>query len=190
MKVKICGLTRPEDIAAVNACLPDYIGFVFAPSRRRVTVEQARQLKQALDPRIQSVGVFVDAGLDDIAPASAFLDLIQLHGSESDDFVRQVKRLYSLPVIKALPVGSAGAPPADFYLFDGPQPGSGQRFDWSMLSSYTTPYFLAGGLSAHNIALAATCKPYCLDVSSGVETNGMKDHEKILQFVSTVRRLP
>lgn len=184
MKVKICGLTRPEDIAAVNRCLPDYVGFVFAPSQRRVTLEQAKQLHTKLDPRVQSVGVFVHASLDDIAQASEFLNLIQLHGNESEAFVQQVKNLYSLPVIK---LGRCDA--ADYNLFDGPNPGSGQAFDWNMISCYNKPYFLAGGLTLKNITQAAAHKPYCLDVSSGVETGGVKDAEKIMQFVSQVRRL-
>jgi len=185
VKVKICGLTRLADIEACNAALPDYIGFVFAPSQRRVTVIQARHLKQALDPRTKAVGVFVNASLEEIAQASEFLDLIQLHGNESEVFVRQVKSLYSLPVIK---LGESNA--ADYLVFDSPQPGSGQTFDWNTISCYNKPYFLAGGLALENIAKAATHMPYCLDVSSGVETSGVKDREKILQFVSQVRRLP
>jgi len=184
VKVKICGLTRPEDIAAVNACLPDYIGFVFAPSQRQVSFKHAKQLKQALDPRIKAVGVFVNASLDEIAQACEHLDLIQLHGNESDDFVRQVKSLYSLPVIML-----NDSEFADFALFDGPQPGSGKIFDWSAISCYNKPYFLAGGLSVENIEQAASLKPYCLDVSSGVETNGVKDAARIQEFVTKVRML-
>jgi len=185
VKVKICGLTRLEDIAAVNACLPDYVGFVFAPSRRQINLEQARQLKAALDPRIQSVGVFANADLAEIAQACEVIDLIQLHGNENDEFVRQVKFLYNLPVIKL-----GNSKHADYLLFDGPNPGSGQAFDWNTISCYNKPYFLAGGLALENITQAATHMPYCLDVSSGVETDGVKDSAKIMQFVSQVRRLP
>jgi len=173
-----------EDVLACNAALPDYIGFVFAPSRRQIGIAQAAQLKQALDPRIKAVGVFVNASLDEIAQASEHLDLIQLHGSESDDFVRQAKDLYSLPMVKL-----NDSEFADFALFDGPNPGSGKAFDWRAISCYNKKYFLAGGLLIENIEQAAKLKPYCLDVSSGVETNGVKDAAKIQQFVTKARML-
>ena len=107
-----------------------------------------------------------------------------MHSNENDEFVRQVKCLYGLPVIK---LGESSV--ADYLLFDGPQPGSGKIFDWNTISCYNKKYFLAGGLSIENIAQAAQRKPYCLDVSSGVETNGVKDSKKIQQFVTKVRML-
>lgn len=192
MKVKICGLRRPADVECVNSNLPDYAGFILAPGRRRtVTKGAARELKGALDRRIHAVGVFVDAP---IAEPMAYcqegiIDLIQLHGHENPDYIRELKRLCDAPVIKAFVIQGEGdlkaaaSSPADILLLDGGR-GDGRTFDWAMLSDFPRPYLLAGGLSPANVEDAiATCHPWGIDVSSGVETDGFKDPEKVRRFV-------
>ncbi|MEL4105229.1 phosphoribosylanthranilate isomerase [Oscillospiraceae bacterium WX1] len=199
MKIKICGLKRLEDIDAVNRYRPDYIGFVFAESKRRVTPTQAAALKRQLAADIKAVGVFVDAGLDDIASLcqSGVIDAVQLHGDESADFMVQLKRLVAQPVIKAVRVQSreqiqmAEALPCDFLLLDTYREnvygGTGECFDTALIPPLQKPFFLAGGLNADNIKKAASSRPYCLDISSGVETNGVKDAEKIYKIVKIIR---
>ena len=197
-KVKICGLSRAEDIAAVNRVLPDYIGFVFAPSRRRVEAKTAAGLKESLDPRIKTVGVFVNEEISAVAELhrNGIIEIVQLHGDEDDDYIRRLKDTCGCRVIKAVGVGEAlpmlpTAP--DYLLFDTlseQRGGVGRAFDWNVLHGYRgPPYFLAGGLTAHNVVDSiALLNPFCVDVSSGVETGGIKDAEKIEMFVSLVRR--
>ncbi|MFA0815006.1 MAG: phosphoribosylanthranilate isomerase [Anaerofustis sp.] len=201
-KIKICGLRRSEDIAAVNEAMPDYIGFVFAESRRRITKETARELKHLLDPNILSVGVFVNATLHEIMDicSDGIIDLIQLHGDESEKYTETLRSECGLPIIKAVRVASrqdilsAEHFPCDYLLLDTYQKdaygGSGITFDWGLIPSIEKPYFLAGGLNEENIAAAIkTCRPYCVDVSSGAETDGYKDREKIKRIVQTVRSI-
>lgn len=199
-KIKICGLSRLQDIDAVNEALPDYIGFVFAPSPRQVGTMQASALKKTLDRRIQAVGVFVDADIDKVTALAldGVIDMIQLHGHEDALYIRKLKRAVSVPVIKAVRVQCAEqimeAQPldCDYLLLDtwqkGVQGGSGLTFDWSLIPQGIKPYFLAGGLNAQNILRAAQLKPYCLDVSSGAETDGIKDKDKIIKLVQQIRR--
>ena len=198
-RVKICGLTRKEDIDAVNQVLPDYIGFVFAPSRRRVDIKAAAILKEKLDPRINAVGVFVNENISVILEIvrNRVVDLIQLHGDEDDSYARQLKETCNCPVIKA--VGVSDALPSlpvspDYFLFDTiseQRGGVGRSFNWRILKKYHgIPYFLAGGLSVENVADAIRLlSPFCVDVSSGVETNGFKDPGKINRFVQTLRKI-
>lgn len=196
VKVKICGLTRPEDMAAVNAARPDYIGFVFAESRRQVTPRQARELKSLLDPGVLSVGVFVNPPVEETAALArkGVIDLVQLHGGEDEETVRRVKAATGLPVIKAVSVSSAADvirwrdSAADFLLLDNRAGGTGQVFDWSLLPPLNRPWFLAGGLNETNISAALALSPYCLDVSSGVETGGVKDKDKIRRIVEMIRK--
>ncbi len=199
-KIKICGLSRLQDIDAVNEALPDYIGFVFAPSPRQICTMQASALKKTLDRRIQAVGVFVDADIDKVTALAldGIIDMIQLHGHEDALYIRKLKRAVSVPVIKAVRVQCAEqimeAQPldCDYLLLDtwqkGVQGGSGVTFDWSLIPQGIKPYFLAGGLNAQNILRAAQLKPYCLDVSSGAETDGIKDKDKIAKLVQQIRR--
>lgn len=190
MKIKICGLTRETDIDYVNQAQPDYVGFVFAPSRRQVTLEQARQLKQKLNASIQSVGVFVDAPIDFVTELvdSGIIDFIQLHGHEDDDYIRQLKQTISCPVVKAIRIGAQEIRDydVDYYLFDGIAPGSGQTFDWSLLETVNKPFFLAGGIDCTNYQDAMKQGAYALDCSSGVETDGFKDFDKIMTIVKGV----
>jgi len=193
-KVKICGLSRLEDIDAVNSALPDYIGFVFAPSRRRIDQATAAVLKERLDGRIAAVGVFVDQDVETIAGLydSGVINIAQLHGDEDDGYIMRLKDCCGCTVIKAVGVGDAlpQLPEnADYLLFDTlsvQRGGAGKSFDWSLLKSYEgLPYFLAGGLDAGKISDAVRrLDPYCLDVSSGVETKGIKDAGKIQEFVN------
>ncbi len=197
-KVKICGLRRAEDIDAVNRALPDYIGFVFAPSRRRVDMATAAALKEKLDKRIAAVGVFVNEETDTIISIyrAGIIDAVQLHGDEDDAVIRRLKK--SCPVIKAVGVGDtlpALPASADYLLFDtlsARRGGTGEVFDWKVLKDYKEkPYFLAGGLSEPNITDAMRLlNPFCVDVSSGAETDGVKDAEKIARIVRLVREMP
>jgi len=192
-KVKICGLSRLEDIEMVNRWLPDYIGFVFAKSRRQVNALTASQLKERLNPKIIAVGVFVDQEMDVILQLvdNKVIEMVQLHGSEDETYVRRLKELTQIPVIKAVAVSgkqSIKGSVADYLLFDGEKAGSGQVFDWNHLTDIEIPYFLAGGLNVDNIPQALSKKPFALDVSSGVEVNGVKDEEKIRRFIELVRK--
>lgn len=199
-KIKICGLSRLEDIEAVNKALPDYIGFVFAPSPRRVTPLQAKELIIRLDSRIAAVGVFVNAPVQVVADLfrDGFIDLVQLHGDEDAAYIQELKMRCGCTVIRAVRVQNprqveeAQALPCDYLLLDTYQKempgGTGEMFDWSLIPPLSKPFFLAGGISLQNIEGAAKLAPYCLDISSGAETDGMKDPEKIKQLVETVRR--
>jgi len=197
MKIKICGLTRPEDIACVNRLLPDYIGFVCWPgSRRFVSEEQAARLKAALSSEIRAVGVFVDAPVEEITALlqKGVIDMAQLHGEESEEDVRRIRELTGKPVIRAVKVscrrdveewqGSA----ADYLLFDSGM-GSGRTFDWSLLKDVKRPYFLAGGLGADNLEQVLTqVQPYGVDLSSSMETGGYKDPQKMRRVMEVIRR--
>lgn len=194
-KIKICGLSRPQDICAVNAAAIDYIGFIFAPSKRRITLEQAAALKAELTAGITAVGVFVNAepGFIMQAVAQDIIAAIQLHGEESEAYITDLRRLTKLPIIKAFAVESssditeANASSADYILLDYKQAGSGQSFDWQLLEHIQRPYFLAGGLNIDNIPAALSHQPFALDISSGVETDGYKDMNKIAQIVRRIR---
>ncbi len=199
-RIKICGISREADIVSVNATLPDYIGFVFAQSRRQVSPEQALQLSSLLDDRIVSVGVFVDAEAEQVVSLyeQGVIKMAQLHGRNVADCLAKIKGFTSgLPVIAAIPVDDGQALPwplpqgADHLLFDNHSPGSGHAFDWNRLSSLRgtiqASCFIAGGINEDNIAEALVLQPFCIDVSSGAETNGHKDPEKIRSLVERVR---
>ncbi|WP_294577647.1 phosphoribosylanthranilate isomerase [uncultured Thomasclavelia sp.] len=194
MKIKICGLFRNQDIDYVNAYQPDYIGFVFAKSKRQVTYQLAKQLKQQLDPNILAVGVFVDSNLDIIEKLAddKIIDLVQLHGNEDVAYIRQLKKRIQLPIIKAIKMSNnidlkKLNYPVDYYLLDNVVSGSGQTFNWSLIKEIDKPFFLAGGLNLNNLDQALKIKAYGLDLSSGVETDGCKDRNKIEQVVRRVK---
>jgi len=202
-KIKICGLMGMRDIEAVNEALPDYIGFVFAESRRRISPELAMELKGKLDGRILAVGVFVDESPGIVADlcAGGVIDLIQLHGSEDENYIEKLKSMNGVagkPIIKAVRVKSrldiekAEGLPCDYLLLDAHSDrqagGTGEGFDWSLAGKPSKPFFLAGGLNADNLLDAIDrVRPYGLDVSSGAETGGVKDRNKILEIVKIVR---
>jgi len=198
-KIKICGLSRFEDIAAVNVAQPDYIGFVFAQSKRQIDWETAQALKQSLDPAIKAVGVFVNHPVAEIIAlaGAGIIDLIQLHGDEDEATVRLLQTQSGLPVIRALRISSPAdiqATAADYRLFDTYDPsqygGSGAAFNWELLQGVTGDFFLAGGLNSNNIAAAIQqVRPYCVDISSGVETDGKKDRNKIIEIVKMIRKI-
>jgi phosphoribosylanthranilate isomerase len=205
VKIKICGLSRAEDIAAANNVQPDYIGFVFAKSRRQVSPEKAAELRRGLAAGIQAVGVFVNEPAENVArlAESGVIDIIQLHGDEDEAYLKNLRQLTDKPIIKAVRVQSpeqilrAEKLPCDMLLLDtytpGQYGGSGQMFDRLLLPKLTKPWFMAGGLAADNLAAAVReCGenlPYAVDVSSGAETDGVKDAEKMLKLVQIVRVL-
>ncbi len=196
MKVKICGLSRAEDICAVNELLPDYIGFVFwERSRRRVTKEQAARLKSALSPRIKAVGVFVDAAAEEVAELARerIIDAAQLHGDESAEYTDRLRSLADCEIIRAYKirtvedVTAAENSNADLVLLDAGY-GEGKPFEWELVKNIRRPYLLAGGLTAKTLPDAVKIlSPYGVDVSSAVETDGKKDYEKIKEFIAAVR---
>ncbi len=197
-KIKLCGLRRSEDILVANELKPDYIGFVFAKkSRRYVSPSEVYRLKSMLAPGIEAVGVFVDESVDTVYEylSRGIIDIAQLHGHEDDDYIRKLKALIDKPVIKALKVESkedievANQSVADMVLLDGGA-GDGKTWEWSLIKCIKRPYFLAGGLDESNIEEAVNVlKPYAVDVSSGIETDGVKHPGKMKRFVEKVRKV-
>lgn len=198
MKIKICGLFRPVDADYVNEAMPDYAGLVFwEKSRRRVNREQVVSFRKSLHPDIQTVGVFVDEEPDIIIELlrADILDIAQLHGKETEEQVRYIKERSGKPVWKAVEVKSEAdiekwnASVADCLLFDGGK-GGGNPFAWELLQCAKRPFLLAGGLDMDRIKAAAKLPGLMgIDISSGVETDGLKDREKILQIVRLVRNM-
>lgn len=196
-RIKLCGLSRMEDIAAANMLLPEYIGFVFAEkSSRFVSPEQAAMLKALLSPKIQAVGVFVNEDPERIAALlnTDVIDLAQLHGSEGPEEMERLKMLSGKPLIKAFQIRSeedlmaALESPADYILLDSGT-GGGKTFNWDLLRNFKRPYFLAGGLSPENVQEAVRrLSPFGVDVSSGIETGGRKDQRKMIEFILAVRK--
>ena len=190
-KVKICGLSTKEAVKTAVSAGADYIGFVFAPSKRQVTVEQAIELAKFIPSHIQKVGVFVSPSRAELLEAvdKVGLDFVQVHGQVVD------KLFENLPCasIQAVQVDGNGHVPnsqADYLLFDAPVAGSGQTFDWGQLDTteLSQPFFIAGGLNEDNVEEAIQhFTPFAVDVSSGVETDGQKDHEKIRRFIERVK---
>ena len=214
VKIKMCGLTRLEDVEVVNELKPEYVGFVFwGKSKRNVTREQARELKQALNPEIKAVGVFVDEEPERIAAllADGIIDIAQLHGNEDEEYIARLRELIGdKPVIKAFVIKAAEnantgdantvrdvreviacikASSADYLLLDSGK-GTGQTFNWELIkgAGIDKHFFLAGGLGPENVAAAIeVLHPYAVDVSSGIETGGHKDPEKMRQFAAQAR---
>lgn len=194
-KIKICGLFRDVDIDSVNEAKPDYIGFVFAKSRRQVTEDQSRAMRRRLDPAITPAGVFVNAPIDQITGlfAEGIISLAQLHGQEDEAYIRRLKQRCPILIIKAIRVDSAADileqqySAADFLLLDSGAGGTGQAFDWQLIPRIEKPFFLAGGINEHNLATALAQAPFGIDISSGAETDGVKDREKIRMLVQRVR---
>ena len=195
-KIKLCGLSRACDIEEANRLQPDYIGFVFAKkSRRCVTAEQAGELKKQLRPEIRAVGVFVNEAPEAVAALlnRGVIDLAQLHGSEDAEYIRRLRDLTDSPLIQAFRIRSkedlsrAEASAADEILLDAGA-GTGTVFDWSLLRNMERRYFLAGGLNPENVREAIrNMHPYGVDVSSGIETDALKDRTKMAAFVAAVR---
>ena len=186
-KVKICGLSTVEAVETAVLAGADYIGFVFAESKRQVSLEQAHELAKLVTGKTKIVGVFVSPSLEDLEQAIAQvpLDIVQIHGMFDETLIPKI----SVPVIRAIQLSDQEAKvtsPADFLLFDAPVAGSGRTFDWDLLKNQKIQqdFFIAGGLTVDNVRQAReTFQPYALDVSSGVETDGRKDIEKIKAFI-------
>jgi len=195
--IKFCGLSRPCDIEAANQLRPNYIGFVFAQkSKRYVSPDRAAKLRDLLAPGIRVVGVFVDEKPEMIADLlqKNIIDMAQLHGREGEEYIGQLRQLTDQPIIRAFRVEGpedirkAEESRADYVLLDSGA-GTGKRFDWKMIQDINRPYFLAGGLSPANIESAIKeLGPYAVDVSSGIETDGVKDREKMAAFLAAVRK--
>ena len=198
VKIKICGLKRLEDIEIVNRYMPDYIGFVFVDSKRKVSHDLALELKNNLDSNIISVGVFVDAEIDEILDlySSGIIEMAQLHGSESEEYIRCLKEKtnYKLKIINAIEMsGSTDLSEfdeslADFLLLDSGK-GSGKTFDWSLIhKNLKKDFFLAGGIDISNVGEATNqIMPYAIDLSSSLEINGYKDENKIKEIMEAIR---
>lgn len=208
MKVKICGLMSLSDVEQINEAMPDYAGFVFAAGRHQISPALAKKMRNALCPEILAVGVFVDEAPANIRKLleAGCIDILQLHGKESPETVMRLKenlRPKNVPVIKAIRMGAetcqspgewkklleryqeAGV---DYFLFDSLRGGSGQSFAWGTLPESPLPFFLAGGLHTGNLADAMReTHPFAVDISSGAETDGVKDGEKIRRIMQTVR---
>ena len=196
-KIKFCGLSRPCDIEAANELRPEYAGFVFyRKSRRYVTPEKAGELKSMLDSGIKAVGVFVDEPPETIAALlrDGVIDIAQLHGGEDGGYIEELRKLTGRPVIRAFIIetaqdaAEAARCPADYVLLDSGA-GTGDVFDWELIRDIDRPYFLAGGLSPENAESAvAMLRPFAVDVSSGIETGGVKDKAKMAAFAAAVRK--
>lgn len=198
-KIKICGLSRPEDITYINETKPDYCGFIIdvPKSRRNVSISKVRELVQNLESQICPVGVFVNKDCGEVVQLlnEGTIQIAQLHGQEDEAYIKKLKSLTDHPVMKAFSIqekkdlDTAAASSADLILLDHGKGGTGETFDWSLLEGWTKrPYFLAGGLNPENIPEAIQrIHPWGIDLSSAVETDGKKDREKVLQAVKTVR---
>ena len=196
-KIKLCGLGRPCDIEWANALMPDYIGFVFAQkSKRYVSPERAKALREGLDSNIRAVGVFVNEAPEVVADLlnTGVIDMAQLHGGEDEEYIKALRGLTDKPLIKAFRVDGpadlekARNSSADYVLLDNGAGGTGTAFDWALLKGFDRPYFLAGGLGPGNVRQAIKAlDPFAVDVSSGIETNGGKDYTKMTAFVNAAR---
>lgn len=212
-KIKLCGMMKPCDIEYANRIKPDFVGFIFANTRRKISAAQAKQFREALDAEIPAVGVFVNEDIPVITSLvqNGCIDMIQLHGEEDADYIRRLREVCDVPVIKAVKVQTveqirqAAALPVDYLLLDtyrkGVLGGTGEAFDWELLREakaaagdtaegelFGKPYFLAGGLHAGNLREAAALGSYGLDVSSGIETDGSKDFTKMVEVMELVRK--
>ena len=190
-KIKICGLRREEDIRYVNRLMPDYIGFILSGGfRRSVSLPNAAALRDRLNKNIKAVGVFVDEPIDGINTAlrTKAIDIVQLHGSETPEYCANI----SAPVIKVLKPDSFDKigeyePYVDFFLFDSGT-GTGKTFNWERIPKTSKPFFLAGGLDKNNLRQALSeIHPFAVDMSSSVETDGVKDYDKIKEVINIVR---
>ncbi len=197
-KIKICGLSRPCDIEYVSEAKPDFCGFIInvPKSKRNVSPDTVRQLVKNLSSDVKPVGVFVNAPMDEIAALTedGTLAYVQLHGKEDEAYIAALREKIHVPIIQAFKVSCpedvahAQQSSADYILLDNGSGGTGKTFDWSHLRDITRPYILAGGLGPDNLGLAVSqLAPWGVDLSSGVETDGFKDKNKVLAAVQAVR---
>ena len=196
-KIKICGLMSERDINYANSLIPDFVGFVFVRgSRRYVSPDIAANLRMRLITSVMTVGVFVNEKFENAINMTrqGALDIVQLHGEESDDYIISLREIIRRPIIKAFKIESsadvtrAESSPADFILLDNGVGGTGKAFDWTLARGIKRPFFLAGGLHPDNVRAAVDiANPYAVDVSTGVEKDRVKDFEKMHKFIEAVR---
>ncbi|AEV28715.1 phosphoribosylanthranilate isomerase [Sphaerochaeta pleomorpha str. Grapes] len=196
-KIKLCGLRGLQDIAYANKVNPDFVGFVFAKSKRQISPQLAMGMRLALHKEIVSVGVFVNEQIATICALveSGTIAMVQLHGDENEQYIHALKRELSVPVIKVVSITCKESllpylsSPADYLLLDAGKGGTGMSFDWSLAQICTRPFFLAGGLNSENLQKAiATTHPFAVDLSSGLEKGGRKDFSLMQQAVSIAHR--
>lgn len=212
MKIKFCGLFRECDIEYANALMPDFIGFVFAKnSKRFVDFGVAKRLKSNLDSKIQAVGVFVDSPVERVCEAvsDGIIDIAQLHGSEDNAYISTLRESLgrcgtTKPIIKAIKMHDSHSlrealeSSADFILLDSANAGSGKAFEWNLLAQklqdsqdftrdFGERFFLAGGINADNLAQAIALNPYAIDISSGIESQGIKNFAKMQKIIQMIR---
>jgi len=196
-RIKICGLRRQEDAAYVNRSLPDYAGFIlnYPKSRRNIDLQTGTVLRRILNPGIQAVGVTVDLSIEEVATAATLvgLDIVQLHGHEDDRYIESLRKVIKKPVWKTFLIKELSDLDAvencvaDMVLLDTGY-GCGEKFDWKIARKFSRPFILAGGLNSENVRDAIkVVHPWCVDVSSGVETFEVKDESKIKSFIRAVR---
>lgn len=214
-KIKLCGMMREVDIDFANEAMPDYVGFIFADTRRKISKSQAVSFRERLNQKILAVGVFVDEAVETVAELlkDGCIDIAQLHGKENAEYILRLKELVDKPVIKAVKVTNeqdileTAKLPAKYLLLDtyrkGVLGGTGESFEWNLIDEAKKayegedlpgqiggkPYFLAGGLDRNNIEKAAKIGAYGLDVSTGIETDGFKDREKMIEIVRRIRNV-
>ncbi len=198
MIVKYCGIQREEDIDVLNRCHPDLAGVILVPDRRRyIRPEKVMELRRKLDPTISVVGVFVNEEIKVVQDLldRGIIDVVQLHGQETEEYIRELKAGTDAKIIKAFGIRSeedcerAERSSADLVLLDSPGGGTGETFNWTLLQKIKRPYILAGGLNCSNIEEAIrVLHPYGVDVSSGIETDGRKDEKKMQDFMDLARK--
>jgi phosphoribosylanthranilate isomerase len=198
VKIKICGIKRLEDVEIVNRYKPDYIGFVFADSKRKVSANLACRLRQNLDSEIIPVGVFVNSSQDEILKLfnDDVIQIAQLHGDESEQYILDLKEKTNneLKIINAIEMSNEvnlleyNDSSSDYLLLDSGK-GSGKTFDWNLIGKdLKKDFFLAGGLNSENVTQAITeFNPYAVDLSSSLETNGFKDENKIKEIMEVIK---
>lgn len=204
MVIKICGLRSIQDIEIINRYPIDYAGFIFAPSKRQITLEKAKELRKLLNPKMISVGVFVNEPIEKIALCvqNKVIGMIQLHGDEDERYIYKLKEVIQVPIIKAFRIKDYESIKKQKYLIESPlidtilldtwhkasYGGTGETFNWQLLHYINRPYILSGGIDSTNIEKALSYKPYGVDSCSKVETNGQKDEQKVKQLVDSIRQ--
>lgn len=189
-KIKICGIRREKDIEYINELKPDYIGFILSQGfRRSIDRSTARRLREMLSPEIKAVGVFVNESAQLVRSFvdDGIIDIVQLHGNETPQYCDELRDLTVIKYFNSDSFGKIGDYDVDYYLFDSGT-GTGRSFDWADIPQTDVPFFLAGGIGAHNIERALReVNPYCIDLSSAVETDGFKDYDKIKEIMEIIR---
>ena len=198
VKVKICGICHGSEIGIMNELSPDFVGFVFIPkSRHFIAPEVAAMLRSKLRKSIQTVGVFANASLKTVAMCTEIsgINMVQLHGHETNEYLAALREYIRCPIIKVYKVAKpidaekASYSTADYSMLDGGNAGDGKTFDWSLIGKIHRKFFLSGGLTPENVinALGSASQPYAVNVSSGVESNRIKDYKKVMKFIEAVR---